>query len=207
MNKKRLIHGFATFYIVAAILVAHSALATLETTAPDGLDRQAEVGAPALVVRDHLRLDEPDPQEYNRHTRALHADRAARADAARADDADGASGTSGADEAAEGQATEAERAEARPADRAIRAEYTVRIWTSKSCSACQKYKRLELSSLAKMGYEVELCDYDKDDPPDDITSLPTIQLIHDGEVIASKGYWKAKDIDKFVTDRLKLKDS
>lgn len=204
MNKKRLIHGFATVYIVAAILVAHSSLAAIEETAAARSDRQAEVGAPAIVVRDHQRLVEPDPQEYNRHQHALHTDRASRAD-----DANGASRADGADGASEGQATETEGKEAtrpRDADRAARAGYTVRFWSSTSCAACQRYKRSELPALLRMGYEVEVLDYYTDDPPDDIATLPTLQLVYKGEVIESETYWKAKDIDKYVSNHRKLKD-
>jgi hypothetical protein len=186
MNKKRLIHGFATIYIVAAILIAHSALVAVEATAPNGVDCQTEVGAPPLLIRDHQRLVEPDPQGYNR----TGADR------------------TGADRArpTEGQATQAVGdTPARPSD-ADRAGYTIRLWTSTSCSACQKYKRRELPALLKMGYEVEVLDYDTDDPPDDIRSLPTVQLIYQGEVIESGNYWKAKDIDKYVANHSKMKD-
>lgn len=87
-----------------------------------------------------------------------------------------------------------------------RSEYTIRFWGSRSCSACRRYKREEIPIAEKAGFKVETKDYATDGPPDYVKSLPTIELIYDGEVIAIRGYWKVKDIDKFIVERLKLKD-
>ena len=58
--KERLIHGFAAFYIMASILIAHTALVKAQA-APSHYARQGSVveraGDP---VRDHQRLSESD---------------------------------------------------------------------------------------------------------------------------------------------------
>jgi hypothetical protein len=88
---------------------------------------------------------------------------------------------------------------------ARRAEYTVVIWTGDYCTACQKYKQWEVPTLLKLGYKVVLKDFFKDGPPEEIKVIPTIQLLHKGQVIRTEVYWKAKDLDKFVLNRLALK--
>jgi len=61
--KERLIHGFAAFYIMASILVAHTALVEAQAT-PSHYTRQGSIVERAEnPVRDHQRLSQPDADQ------------------------------------------------------------------------------------------------------------------------------------------------
>ena len=85
--------------------------------------------------------------------------------------------------------------------------YTVVVWSGKACSACVKYKDAEVPALRKLGYRVVIKDYfkDADERPKEVKMLPTIELMYKGKPIKYEIYWKAKDIDKFIAERLSLK--
>jgi len=61
--KERFIHGFAAFYIMASILIAHSALVTAETTASRHAHQGSVVGEIEDSVRDHQRLHQSDANQ------------------------------------------------------------------------------------------------------------------------------------------------
>ena len=92
-----------------------------------------------------------------------------------------------------------------PNPRASKKAYTVVVWTAPGCRGCVTYKRQEVPALLAMGYKVVLKDFRFDDPPNNLNSVPTIELLYKGEVLDTQVYWKAKDIDKFVEGRLSLK--
>ena len=83
--------------------------------------------------------------------------------------------------------------------------YTVVVWTADWCGPCQRWKRIELPALLKAGYKVTVKDYDTDDPPKSVKSVPTIMLYLKGNIIQSKTYWRANAIDKYVDNHLSLK--
>jgi len=56
-----------------------------------------------------------------------------------------------------------------------------------------------------MGYTVTVKDYDRDDPPKSVKSVPTIMLHYKGALIQTKTYWKAKSLDKYVDNRMSPK--
>ena len=89
--------------------------------------------------------------------------------------------------------------------RTTKASYQVVIWTADWCDPCQRYKRLEVPSLVKAGYTVTVRDYDTDDPPKSIKAVPTVMLYYKGVLIQTKTYWRAKDLDKYVDNRMSLK--
>ena len=86
-----------------------------------------------------------------------------------------------------------------------RKRYRIVVWTASWCGPCRTYKKTELQTLLKMGYEVEVLDYDRDNPPESITSVPTVVLYYRDKIVKAKTYWKARDLDQFVEGRLTLK--
>jgi len=86
-----------------------------------------------------------------------------------------------------------------------KAAYTVRVWSADWCYPCTKWKKKELPTLLKAGYKVQVLDYDKDKPPKDIKAVPTVILLYKGEEVYRQNYWTAKDIDKYVDNRMSLK--
>jgi len=94
---------------------------------------------------------------------------------------------------------------ARSGRKTEKANYTIEVWTARWCGACQRYKRIELPALLKAGFNVKVLDYDKDNPPSSITSVPTIRLYYKGTFLKQEVYWKAADINKFVENRMTLK--
>jgi hypothetical protein len=161
--KKRAIHVAATFYIIAALLVAHLAVAANQTVAEKRTNNQANMAAPSGLVRDYQRLDQPYANCGDSYFDGIFPIPV-------------------------------------PAPK-----YIVRIWSSDMCSACTQYEREEVPALLKLKYKVEHKDYHKDSPPAEVQSLPTIQIIFKGKVVATKIYWKASDIDKFVKEQTSVK--
>lgn len=70
--KKRLIHGFATFYFVAAILIAHTSLDALKTAPSSGTNHEANVATSSRPLLNSERLDYAD--ERTDRARADRAD-------------------------------------------------------------------------------------------------------------------------------------
>ena len=95
--------------------------------------------------------------------------------------------------------------DANDADTDRKGEYTIVCWTGDYCGGCKAWKRSEAPALLKMGYKVVYKDYHTDGPPKDIKMIPTIIIVLKGTAIGSKVAWKAKDIDKFITNHLSLK--
>jgi hypothetical protein len=58
--KKRCIHGFAAIYVMAAILIAHTALVSPEATASRHTNQGSVVGQTDDPVRNHQRLSQSD---------------------------------------------------------------------------------------------------------------------------------------------------
>jgi thiol-disulfide isomerase/thioredoxin len=87
-----------------------------------------------------------------------------------------------------------------------RKHYRIVVWTASWCGPCQTYKKTEIPSLLKAGYKVEVLDYDRDNPPASITSVPTVVLYYRDKIVKTKVYWKARDLDQFVEGRLTLKE-
>jgi len=84
-----------------------------------------------------------------------------------------------------------------------RADYTVEVWSSPWCSGCKTYKAEEVPTLLKLGYTVNIKDYQKGERPDEVTQLPTVALLYKGKPLKYVIYWKAADLDKFVKDNTK----
>jgi hypothetical protein len=70
--KKRLIHGFATFYFVAAILIAHTSLDAIKASSSSSGDHKTNVAASSRSLLHSERLDYTD--ESARQARADRAD-------------------------------------------------------------------------------------------------------------------------------------
>ena len=162
--KKRAIHVAATLYVIAAIIIAHTSLASSKEVTAKRPDNQASVATSSGLVRDCQRLDQLDSKTGDSYFDGIF-----------------------------------------PIPVPKYTGYIVRIWSSDMCSACTQYEREELPALLKLKYKVEQKDYHEDSPPAEVKSLPTIQLVLNGKVVATEVYWKAKDIDKFVKDVNKLK--
>jgi thiol-disulfide isomerase/thioredoxin len=141
--KKRLIHGFATLYFVAAILIAHTSLDAIKATPSSGSNHKANVATSSRLLLNSQRLDDTD-------------------------------------------------------ERANRANYTVRVWTASWCGPCKRYKANEVPSLVKFGYTVEVLDIDKEEKPEYIKRIPTVELLYKGKTLTRKTYWRAEDIEDFV---------
>lgn len=86
-----------------------------------------------------------------------------------------------------------------------RAQYQVEVWTASWCPACHRYKRVEVPALLKAGYKVKVLDYDTDNPPSSIKSIPTVRLYYKGILLHQQVYWTAKEINKYVDKHLALK--
>jgi len=86
-------------------------------------------------------------------------------------------------------------------------DYTIVLWTSEYCSACVKYKKNELPALRELGYRVIIKDYHEDveERPEEVNTLPTLQLNYKGKPVKFEVYWKARDIDDFITGSIKWK--
>lgn len=84
--------------------------------------------------------------------------------------------------------------------------YKIRVWTAEWCAPCKRYKREEIPALLKFGYQVEVLDYDEDDPPETVKSVPTVMLYYKGDLVISRTYWRANDVNQFIENRLSLKE-
>lgn len=162
--KKRAIHVAATLYVIAALIIAHTSLASSKEVTAKRTDNQANMAASSGLVRDCQRLDQSYAIAGDSYFDGIF-----------------------------------------PIPVPKYNGYIVRIWSSEMCSACTQYEREELPALLKLKYKVEQKDFHEDNPPAEVKSLPTIQLVLNGKVVATEIYWKAKDIDKFVKDAHKLK--
>ena len=80
-------------------------------------------------------------------------------------------------------------------------KYTVVIWTADACWGCVKYKRQEQPKLEELGYKIKIKDISKSD----FDTAPTISLYYKDTLLRSEVYWSAKNIEKFVQNRSKLK--
>ena len=86
-----------------------------------------------------------------------------------------------------------------------RDKYRIEVWTASWCGPCRRYKAIELPALLKAGFKVTVRDYDKDNPPKDVKSVPTVRIYYKGTYLQQKTYWRAKDIAKYVDNHLSLK--
>lgn len=86
-----------------------------------------------------------------------------------------------------------------------KAAYTVVVWNADWCGPCKTYKSKEVPALLKAGYTVKVLDYDTDEPPGEVRNVPTVMLYYKGTLLKTETYWKAKDIDKYVDNRMSLK--
>jgi hypothetical protein len=85
-------------------------------------------------------------------------------------------------------------------------DYYIEVWTATWCGPCATYKAVEVPALVKKGYNVKVKDWDTDRPrPRGVTEVPTTFLFYKGVFIKKQGYWRAKDIDKFIQGRASLK--
>jgi thiol-disulfide isomerase/thioredoxin len=148
--KKRLIHGFATFYFVAAILIAHNSLVAIKDTPSSSANYKTNVATSSRPLLNSERLDYGDE----------------RTDRARA--------------------------------RADRADYVVRVWTAEWCGPCKRYKAIEVPTLVKLGFTVEVLDIDYNEAPKSVKSIPTVMLYYKGKLVKQKAYWRAVDIELHV---------
>ena len=89
--------------------------------------------------------------------------------------------------------------------RTTKAAYQVVIWTADWCGPCQVYKRVEVPALVKIGYTVTVKNYDRDGQPKSVKVVPTVMLYYKGVLIQTKPYWRARDLDKYVDNRMSLK--
>jgi thiol-disulfide isomerase/thioredoxin len=166
--KKRILNVCFAIYCVAAILVAHSAVAENQISALRSSHTQAHVETLSQTAGDHQRLDGFNTQ-FN-----IQTPRARVSIQTRADDQ--------------------------------RKHYRVVVWSASWCGPCQQYKNQEIPALLRSGYKVEVLDYDRDNPPASITSVPTVVLYYRGKIVKTKVYWKARDLDQFVEGRMTLKE-
>lgn len=83
--------------------------------------------------------------------------------------------------------------------------YTIRVWAADWCGSCKRYKKEELPALLKFGYQVEVLDFDEDNPPETVKSIPTVMLYYKGDLVEIRSYWRAISVDRFVEGRLALK--
>jgi hypothetical protein len=92
-----------------------------------------------------------------------------------------------------------------PAPVVNKADYTIVVWTARWCSPCRQWKKYELPSLLEAGYKVTEYDFDRDNPPENIESVPTVLLYYKGKLIRMQGYWTAEDIIAYIDNHLSLK--
>lgn len=86
-----------------------------------------------------------------------------------------------------------------------KSKYTVEVWTASWCGPCKRYKRFEVPKLEKLEFTVIIKDIDQEKPPKEVKKIPTVRIYYKGEYLTQNTYWQAKDINKYVENRVSLK--